>query len=232
MKWLPGNRQILFGTQSGDVQIIDLKSGTISKILIPHQRPVLALAVSKDGNFFASGGGDGIIRVWKISDWSVVEELVSSFGPVWSMDFSIDNRKIYYSGLDDYAVAWTISPRKFSDEIQGRFPRRFQKSRDMSPGELQFARKCSICHTLTPGDQNRAGPSLYGIFGRVAGTLENYKYSVGLTNSKIVWNEETIDQLFALGPQHVTPGSKMPLQKIDKKEKRDALIGFLKANTQ
>ena len=129
-------------------------------------------------------------------------------------------------------VSWTIRPRSFADEAQGEFPRRFQKSRNMSPGELQFARKCSICHTLKAEDKNRAGPSLHGIFGRVAGSLKNYSYSQGLKNSNIVWSERTIDQLFALGPQHVTPGSKMPLQKIDQKEKREALISFLKANSR
>ncbi len=232
MKWLPEKQQILFGTINGDVQIFDLKTNTISKILIPHQRPVLALAVSRDGKFLASGGGDGIIRVWKTSDWSVVEELHSSFGPVWSMVFSQDNKKIFYVGLDDYAIAWTISPRKIDTEVQGKFPRRFQKLENMSLGERQFARKCSICHTLKPGDQNRAGPSLFGIFGRVAGTLKGYNYSAGLLDSKIVWNEDTIDQLFALGPQHVTPGSKMPLQKIAQEDKRTALIKFLKTNTQ
>lgn len=232
MKWLPGQQQILFGTINGDVQIFDLKTNAISKILIPHERPALALAVSGNGKYLASGGGDGIIRVWDTSDWSVVEELNSSFGPVWSMVFSHDAKKIYYVGLDDYAVAWKISPRKIGDEVQGKFPRRFQKFQNMSLGERQFARKCSICHTLKPGDQNRAGPSLFGIFGRVAGTLKGYNYSAGLLKSKIVWNKATIDQLFALGPQHVTPGSKMPLQKISKKEKRTALIKFLMANTQ
>ena len=232
MKWLPGTGQILFGTLNGDVQIYDLKMDQISKVLIPHQRPVLALAVSADGQFLASGGGDGIIRVWRISDWSLVEELNSSFGPVWSMDFSQDGKNIYYAGLDDYVVSWTIRPRSFANEAQGEFPRRFQKSRNMSPGELEFARKCSICHTLKAGDKNRAGPSLHGVFGRVAGSLENYNYSQGLKNSTIIWNERTIDQLFALGPQHVTPGSKMPLQKIDQKEKRDALISFLITSTK
>lgn len=232
MQWLPGKQQILFGTINGDVQIFDLKTDSISKVLIPHERPVLALAVSQDGKFLASGGGDGVIRVWKTLDWSVVEELHSSFGPVWSMVFSADNKTIFYAGLDDYVVAWKISPRKIGEEVQGKFPRRFQKLQNMSLGERQFARKCSVCHTLKPGDQNRAGPSLFGVFGRIAGTLKGYKFSAGLTKSTIVWNAETIDALFAQGPQHVTPGSKMPLQKITTREKRTALINFLKANTQ
>lgn len=232
MEWLPGKKQILFGSLNGDVQIFNLKTDSISKVLIPHQRPVLALAVSKDDKYLASGGGDGTIRVWKVEDWSVVEELNSYFGPVWAMDYGADNKTIIYAGLDDFAVSWKVSPRNISAEAQGKYPRRFQKLKNMSLGERQFARKCSICHTLRKGDGNRAGPSLFGVFGRVAGTLKNYKYSKGLIESNIVWNADTIDQLFAIGPQHVTPGSKMPLQKISQKVKRQALIEFLKANTQ
>ena len=231
MQWLPEKKQILFGTINGDVRIFDLITNTIAKILIPHQRPVLALASSKDGKFVASGGGDGLIRVWKLADWSVVEELQSAFGPVWAMDFGKDSTKLYYAGLDDYAVYWKISPRKIEDEIQSKYPRRFQKFNELSLGERQFARKCSICHTLKPGDKNRAGPSLNRVFGRQAGTLKGYPYSDGLLKSQIIWNENTIDELFALGPQHVTPGSKMPLQKIAQKHKRDALILFLKEHT-
>ena len=231
MAWLPGKTKIAFGTIDGHVQIYDLEANEVAKILIPHQRPVLALAVSKDGKYLASGGGDGVVRVWQMSDWSVVEELHSSFGPVWSMDFS-DSSHIYYAGLDDYVVAWTVSPREIGKEVQGKFPRRFQKLKNMSLGERQFARKCSVCHTLKPGDANRAGPSLSGIFGRRAGTLKNYAYSRGLLTSDIIWNEDTIDKLFLHGPQIVTPGSKMPLQRISQKEKRQALIKFLKSQTK
>ena len=82
-----------------------------------------------------------------------------------------------------------------------------------------------------PDGGNRAGPSLYRIFGRKAGSLADYPYSKGLRESKIVWNEKTISQLFDLGPDHDTPGSKMPLQKITDPKLRDALIAFLKKAT-
>ena len=231
MAWMPGKTKIAFGAIDGQVQIYDLKTEAIFKILIPHQSPVLALAVSKDGKYLATGGADGVIRVWQISDWSVVEELHSSFGPVWAMDFS-GNRHIYYAGLDDHVVAWTISPRQIGKEVQGKFPRRFQKLKNMSLGERQFARKCSICHTLEPGDANRAGPSLFGVFGRRAGSLSGYAYSRGLLQSDIIWNEDTIDKLFLHGPERVTPGSKMPLQRISDKQKRQALIKFLKSRAK
>ncbi|HHI82749.1 MAG TPA: cytochrome C [Rhizobiales bacterium] len=227
MAWLPGKRKILFGAINGDVQVFDLDKDRISKILIPHQRPVLALAISRDGTLLASSGAGGIIRVWRLADWSVVEELHSAFGPVWAMAF-IDNRHMLYAGLDDFAANWKISPRDMSKEGQGTFPRRFQKNTSMSLGERQFNRKCSVCHTLRPQDANRAGPSLYGVFGRRAGSLAGYPYSPDLKRSAIIWTEKNIDRLFRDGPQVVTPGSKMPLQRISDTRKREALIKFLR----
>ena len=101
----------------------------------------------------------------------------------------------------------------------------------MSPGERQFQRRCSICHTLVKDGRNRAGPTLFGVFGRKAGTLPGYPYSDGLRKSDIVWNEETIAKLFDHGPDVVTPGTKMPIQRLKSPADRDALIAFLKTAT-
>ncbi|MGI9386574.1 MAG: c-type cytochrome, partial [Methyloligellaceae bacterium] len=95
----------------------------------------------------------------------------------------------------------------------------------------QFARKCSICHTLKKDGAHRAGPTLFGVFGRRAGTLPGYSYSKALKNSSIVWSERTIGRLFEEGPEHFTPGSKMPLQKIADAKVRGALVEFLKKAT-
>ena len=101
----------------------------------------------------------------------------------------------------------------------------------MSNGERQFARKCSICHSLTPDSQRRAGPTLYGIFGRKAGTLPGYSYSPALADADLVWSDETIDKLFSIGPDHYTPGSKMPMQQIADPADRNDLIAYLKDAT-
>ena len=230
MQWRPGRRRILFGTVNGDVQIIDAQTGIITRVLIPHQRPVLSLANAPSGRFIASAGGKGIIRVWRTASWSVAEQLIYPGGPVWAMAFAGD-RHIFYAGLNDTVTRWKISPRRYAQELASSGTRRFQKLKDMSLGERQFARKCSICHTLKPGGRNRAGPSLAGVFGRRAGSLKNYPYSPALRTSSIIWNAKTIDALFLHGPQAVTPGSKMPLQRISQKHKRDALIRYLQKHT-
>ncbi|KAG1700634.1 Glycolate oxidase iron-sulfur subunit [Nymphon striatum] len=68
---------------------------------------------------------------------------------------------------------------------------RFQIKDTNDLGELEFRRKCSVCHTLTPDGENRAGPTLYDLFGRVAGTLPDYKYSKALLDTDIkIMSEE------------------------------------------
>uniref|UniRef100_UPI00397C5CF1 c-type cytochrome n=1 Tax=Salmonella sp. SAL4443 TaxID=3159898 RepID=UPI00397C5CF1 len=67
------------------------------------------------------------------------------------------------------------------------------------PG-AEVYRACVACHTLTPDDGNRAGPTLAGIFGRRIATLPGYDFSEALKKLDIVWTPETVAKLFELGP--------------------------------
>jgi cytochrome c len=127
---------------------------------------------------------------------------------------------------------WRITNNKDDNLWVDHKPRRFQVKTGMKLGELQFTRKCSVCHTLKADDANRAGPSLYKLFGRKAGTLGGYSYSQSLIDSNVVWNEKTIDELFVKGPHIIVPGTKMPLQKVSDNKKRKALIEYLKEATK
>jgi cytochrome c len=195
-------------------------------------RPILSLTYVTQPGLLAVGGGDGLIDVYRAGDWQHLERHKNPYGPVWAMAFADRGARLYYGSLDDHATAWQVTPRKpFEPAATTKFPRRFQLKDNISLGERQFARKCSICHTLGPDGGNRAGPTLYGIFGRRIATLPGYPYSRSLKKLDIVWNENTIDKLFALGPHEFTPGSKMPLQKIADPKKRNALISYLKQAT-
>jgi len=231
LKALPDGRTLLFGVTDGKVGVLDIASAEEVKVLPPHLRPVLSLAVSPDGKRAASGGGDGVIRVFDLETFELIEEYENPYGPVWGLDFTADGRKLFHAGLDDQVHVWQITPRKPFEPVDVDFPRRFQVTSTDDPGELQFARKCSVCHTLTPDGGNRAGPTLYGVFGRKAGTLPGYPYSKALLDADLVWNEQTISDLFDHGPDVLTPGSKMPLQRLKTVEDRDALVAFLKRAT-
>lgn len=230
MELLPDGKSMLIGAIDGVVGVVDLDSGEMTE-LAKYVGPVLAVAIWPQHGLAASGGGNGTIRVWKLDGWELLHTHEDPYGPAWSLAISGDGTRIYKAGLDDFVHTWQISPRKPFEPVASVYPRRFQITEDMDAGEREFARKCSICHTLTPDGGRRAGPTLYGVFGRRAGTLPGYSYSASLENSDIVWTAETIGQLFDEGPEVMTPGSKMPAQRLKEVENRDALIAYLETAT-
>ena len=87
----------------------------------------------------------------------------------------------------------------------------------------QVYKTCMICHAI---GRNGAGPKHAGVFGRTAGTVPDYRYSVALQKSGIVWNAETLDKWLA-DPQAMVPGTKMFFA-VDSAQDRADVIEFLK----
>src|SRR5262245_2457254 len=53
---------------------------------------------------------------------------------------------------------------------------------------------CAPCHSLVP-NQNMTGPSLAGLWNRMAGGLANSsRYSAPMKSSAIVWNDKTLEE--------------------------------------
>ena len=239
MQRLPGGDLLVFGALNGKALIVDGKTGERVHEFKGLEGPFLAIAIQeKPGLLALSGfqkrGSDviGAIRVYRLGDWAPIEEYEDPRGPIWAMDFGPIGATIYYGGKDDHVTVWQVSPRKPFETISGPIPRRYEVKKTAGPGELQFARKCSLCHTLTSDGGNRAGPTLYKLFGRRVGTLPGYPYSDALRKADIIWSAKTIELLFGLGPNHYLPGTKMPLQRIADPKKREALIAYLKVATE
>ncbi len=94
----------------------------------------------------------------------------------------------------------------------------------------QVFRSCAACHSLQPGE-HRTGPSLAGIFGREAGTIEGFtRYSPALERANVTWSEGTLDTWLA-NPQAVIPGNRMTFPGIGDNQARADLIAYLEAAT-
>lgn len=232
---LPGAEQLVLGALNGSAKVVDGATGDVVANLPECDRPILSIALVDKPGLVALGSGDGLVRVLRIGDWSLIEEHANPYGPVWALAFAPGATAMYYGGLDDFATRWQIAPRAAFEPVESSYPRRFQQhagsDNPLAEGELQFARKCSVCHTLEPDSRNRAGPTLAGIFGRRIASVPGYPYSEALRGLDIVWTPEMVERLFELGPEVVTPGSKMPLQRMTDPRQRRALIAYLKATT-
>lgn len=91
-------------------------------------------------------------------------------------------------------------------------------------GRLQFLFRCGGCHAL---DVNRTGPSLRGVVGRPAGSLDTFGYSSSLEHSGVVWSEHRLDQ-WLTAPLRLVPGTRMTVT-VKSAEDRLALIAYLRS---
>lgn len=119
------------------------------------------------------------------------------------------------SGVLSFAVAVALSSAAFADG-------------DAAKGEKVFA-KCKACHSLEAG-QNKVGPSLAGLFGRKAGSVEGFKYSDAMVNSGITWDEAQLSK-YLENPKEAVAGNKMSFPGLKKEDDREDVIAYLKQAT-
>lgn len=98
---------------------------------------------------------------------------------------------------------------------------------DPEAGRRVFAR-CRTCHVLDQG-VNRVGPSLYGIFGREAGTVEGFRYSDANSNSGITWSQEVMFE-YLENPREYMPGTIMAFPGLRGEQDRADVIAYITAN--
>jgi len=221
-----------YGSTDGAMVIHDIKNDQELLRMGDDRVPVLSITVSPNQEQIGFGNAKGIVKIVDMASMSLLRNFKAANGPVWTLLLMQEEGDMVIGSLDDHITKWQITEFPPHILITPGPDRRFHPTEGLSNGERQFARKCSICHTLKPDGKRRAGPSLYQVFGRKAGTLEGYPYSEALLNSSIIWSRETIAQLFTDGPDVVTPGTKMPIQRMKNQQDRDDLIDYLEENTQ
>jgi cytochrome c len=96
---------------------------------------------------------------------------------------------------------------------------------DAAKGEKVFG-QCKTCHVAEKG-VNRVGPSLFGLVGRTAGSIEGFKYSPANKNSGIVWTEEKLFE-YLESPQKVVKGTYMAFAGLKNPQDRADVIAYLK----
>ena len=96
-------------------------------------------------------------------------------------------------------------------------------------GGEQIYTRCAACHVI---ESNRTGPQHCGLFGRRAGTAPGFDgYSKAMRDSKIVWNERSLD-VFLQAPMQAVPGTYMGYAGVKDAQERADLIAWLRLATE
>ncbi len=102
-------------------------------------------------------------------------------------------------------------------------------STSAADGEKVF-KKCAACHSIEKGGKNKIGPALWGVLGRNAGTVSDYKYSKAMAAYGKSWSFEEMNG-FLLNPKEWIKGTKMSFAGLKKENERAAVILYMNSNS-
>ena len=92
-------------------------------------------------------------------------------------------------------------------------------------------KKCAACHSIAQGGGNKIGPALWGVLGRKAGSVSDYKYSKAMAAHEKTW---TFDEMngFLIKPKDWIKGTKMSFAGLKKENERAAVILYMNENSE
>ncbi len=96
---------------------------------------------------------------------------------------------------------------------------------DATTGQDLFKHKCGTCHSAEAG-KNRVGPSLAGVVGRKAASIETFSYSAAMKSSGLTWDLATLDS-YLTNPRAKVPGTKMTFAGLPQANDRRDIIAYL-----
>ena len=136
------------------MKIILLDNHDIAVTLAEGREPVLAIKYHRTTQKLVFGTASGRVVIADMVRSAVIHDFRTTNGPVWGLAFLSHASSLVVTGFDDYFIAISLetispgdNPLGMSDTKQRRF---HPNTKTMGNGEPQFARKCSVCHSLDP----------------------------------------------------------------------------------
>ena len=131
-------------------------------------------------------------------------------------------------------IALTLMALQFSNsavyaEAKDGTTHLLSDSGDATKGKRIF-NTCLTCHGIEDDAVPHVGPHLREILGRMAGTLEGYRYSSALKSADFVWSEEKLDK-WLQSPRTFLPGNRMTFMGLAKEQERKDLLAYIKQVT-
>ena len=103
-------------------------------------------------------------------------------------------------------------------------------AQDAAAGQRVF-NQCRACHTIAENGRNQVGPRLWGVYGRRAASVEDFRYSANmrqLGEQGFTWTEENL-RAYLANPRAVAPQGSMAFAGIRNEQQLNDLIAYLRA---
>jgi len=125
--------------------------------------------------------------------------------------------------------ASTTSSATSSDNSESADIMALFASTNASDGAKIF-KKCAACHSIAQGGANKIGPALWGVIGRNAGGISDYKYSKAMAAYGKAWSFEEMNG-FLIKPKDWIKGTKMSFAGLKNPKERAAVILYMNENS-
>lgn len=106
--FLTGGEALAYSTINRELRVVDARTGVEIADLGTQPDIVYVIAAAPGGLLFATGTGDGVIRLWRADPWREVLTMRGPIVPVRCLTFSSDGSRVV-SGMDDHTVrVWDV----------------------------------------------------------------------------------------------------------------------------
>ena len=226
----PDGKQLLSASIDKTIRLWDLEKMIELREIDVRDGQVYDVEFSPDGQRALTAGKDGYIVEWDLKTGNPVHEISAHERIVWSATYSPDGRFAISTSSDEQARVWHLETgdRIGLTKVAGDEPKPWLESDH--PGAKLYT-KCAKCHSLSADGPSRSGPHFEGLFNRVVGSVEDYRYSTALRGRDFRWDSAHLFQLFHEGPDKMLPGTKMPVQRVTDEKQLSELVDYLRVLT-
>ena len=156
--------------------------------------------------------------------------IVIGIGKFADILFYVEKPKESAYKIEGLEVATTgVSKEKETKVVQAVDIKALLAMGDLSHGEKVF-KKCTACHQIADGGKNMIGPNLWGVIGRTAGSISDYKYSKAMVAYGKEWSFEEMNS-YLIKPQAYIKGTKMAFAGLRKEKDRASVILFMNSKS-
>lgn len=101
--------QLLVGTQAGTLEAFSTADWSRTWVLRGHQRLIPALAISPDGNLFATGGEDSLVRLWDVRTMRTLASFDTEGLAIVTLAFSPDSKRLAGAAANRFVIEYDLT---------------------------------------------------------------------------------------------------------------------------